>query len=77
MAFSRTTSVVAQPQLRIDPARCDGVGICAHLAPHLVTVDSWGFPIIAPVTTSGQRREAEAAEAGCPRRALFLAPPAQ
>jgi ferredoxin len=60
-------------RLRVDPVACDGVGICAHLAPRLVTVDSWGYPILPaePLDRSG-RRSAALAVAGCPRRALFI-----
>lgn len=61
-------------RLRVDIVACDGVGICAHLAPDLVRVDSWGFPIPANRSLStGQQRQAQAAVRACPRRALFLA----
>lgn len=60
-------------RLRVDPVACDGVGICSHLAPDLVTVDSWGYPIIDPNELDGwDRRQAQRAVTGCPRRALFL-----
>ena len=63
------------PTLRIDPGVCDGVGICAHLAPDVVALDSWGYPVVpaAPLVRAGDRRQAEAAVAACPRRALHLA----
>lgn len=63
------------PRLRIDPGVCDGVGICAHLAPDVVALDSWGYPVVpaAPLVRAGDRRQAEAAVAACPRRALHLA----
>jgi ferredoxin len=62
-------------RLRVDPAACDGIGICAHIAPQLVTVDSWGFPIVsAGPVDQRTRRQANAALAACPRRALFLEP---
>jgi ferredoxin len=58
--------------LRIDPSVCDGVGICAHLAPDLISVDSWGYPILRAGTldSASERRQAAAAAAACPRRAL-------
>jgi ferredoxin len=67
---SRTTAM----RLVVDPVACDGIGMCAHLAPDLVRVDSWGFPIIAadPLTPREQR-QAKKAVAGCPRNALLLA----
>ena len=62
------------PRLRLDPSVCDGVGICAHLAPDLVTVDSWGYPVIhgEPLERRGLERQARAAASACPRKALFL-----
>lgn len=64
----------AAPTLRIDPSVCDGVGICAHLAPDLVAVDSWGYPIVTsePLSSGADRRQAEAAVAACPRKALRI-----
>ena len=60
-------------RLRIDPVACDGVGICSHLAPSVVTVDSWGYPILPrrPLDRA-DRRAARRAVNGCPKRALFL-----
>ena len=61
-------------RLRIDIVACEGVGICAHLAPDVVRVDTWGFPILADTRLrSGEKRQAQAAVRACPRRALFLA----
>jgi len=61
-------------RLRVDIVACDGVGICAHLAPDVVRVDSWGFPILGDGSlTAGEKRQAQAAVRACPRRALFLA----
>ena len=59
--------------LRINPIACDGVGICSHLAPDLIAVDSWGYPILTghPLRPS-QQRSAEGAVNGCPRKALFI-----
>lgn len=61
------------PRLRLDPVACDGVGICAHLAPDVVTLDSWGYPLLPtqPLSPSRQRQAARAVT-GCPRSALFL-----
>ena len=60
-------------RLRIDPAACDGIGLCAHLASGIVELDRWGFPIVvgrglAPREISGARQAVRA----CPRRALWL-----
>lgn len=63
-------------RLAIDPAACDGIGMCAHLAPRLVSVDSWGYPVLARHPLSRREaRTAAAAAASCPRRALFLEGP--
>ena len=60
-------------RLRVNIVACDGVGICGHLAPELIRVDSWGFPIVdeRPLDRSGER-QARAVVRACPRRALFI-----
>jgi ferredoxin len=61
------------PRLRIDATACDGIGICSHLAPSVVSVDSWGYPVLAHEGLRGSSlAQAERAVAGCPRKALFL-----
>ena len=60
-------------RLRVNPVSCDGVGICAHLAPDVVRVDSWGYPVLpADPLSDAQLRQARAAATACPRKALFL-----
>jgi ferredoxin len=59
--------------LVVDPVACDGIGMCAHLAPALVNVDSWGYPITHDPITPREQRQAKKAAAGCPRNALLLA----
>jgi ferredoxin len=61
-------------RLLIDATACDGVGMCSHLAPELITVDSWGFPILSQrLLERSELRLAKSAVAGCPRKALFIA----
>jgi ferredoxin len=62
-------------QLRVNPVACAGHGACAELLPELITLDEWGYPIVAdqPVPL-GLRREARRAVAGCPALALALRP---
>jgi ferredoxin len=65
----------ATDRLLIDPTACDGVGICGHLAPELIRVDSWGSPILVQrILHRAELRAARAAVAACPRKALFLGP---
>ncbi|HET9655693.1 MAG TPA: ferredoxin [Kineosporiaceae bacterium] len=66
------------PRLRVDPVACDGIGMCAHVAPRLVGVDSWGYPVVdgSPLDRRSAR-SAAAAVSSCPRRALFLEGPAE
>jgi ferredoxin len=60
-------------RLHVDPVACDGVGICAHLAADIVRVDTWGYPIVSSRPLEGRsERQARAAVAACPRRALFV-----
>ena len=67
------TSAIAATRLRIDAVACDGVGVCAHLAPDLIELDRWGYPVIPADDLS--RRELAAAQRavqGCPRKALWI-----
>ena len=60
-------------RLRVDPVACDGYGHCAELAPELISLDEWGYPIIrGEVTNAHLEAVGELAVAQCPRRALFL-----
>ena len=64
---------VTEVQLRVDPVTCDGIGLCAHLAPRLIELDRWGYPVIAAgALTTREVGEARAAVRACPRRALWL-----
>jgi ferredoxin len=60
-------------RLRVDPIGCQGHGLCAELLPELISLDPWGYPIVAagevPVHLS--ELAAEAVEA-CPTLALTL-----
>ena len=72
-ALGRRPSPTAR--LIVDPVACDGIGMCAHLAPMLISLDTWGYPIVPRTPLeSGDRRAAQAAVSGCPRRALELEP---
>jgi ferredoxin len=60
-------------QLKVDPTKCDGIGICALKAPDLITLDVWGFPIIdARDLTSAEVKQARKAVNACPKRALLI-----
>jgi ferredoxin len=68
----RTRSEV---RLRINPIACDGVGMCSHVAPDLITVDRWGYPVLLPEPVQpSDMGQAKAAVAVCPLKALFLEP---
>ena len=60
-------------RLRVNPIACDGRGLCAELLPELITIDDWGFPIIAggdvPARLQGEPGETVRA---CPKLALRL-----
>lgn len=64
---------VGEAVLGIDRARCDGSGLCAHLAPDVIAMDRWGFPLLPDHgLDSIEERQARRAVRGCPARALFL-----
>ncbi len=58
--------------LRVNPIACSGHGLCAELLPELVSLDDWGYPVVAdgPVPPGLARR----AVTDCPALALRLAP---
>jgi len=62
--------------LRVDPILCDGFGHCHELAPELVQVDEWGYPIIHDQATSTSElallKSARLAVRGCPRQSLRI-----
>ncbi len=62
--------------LQVNPILCDGFGHCAELAPDLVRLDEWGYPIIETTPLSlqdkGALESAKYAERGCPRQALRI-----
>jgi ferredoxin len=67
------TEKAEKARLRIDPVSCEGLGMCAHLAPRLIDLDPWGFPVIPLTDLEGpDRRAAVRAVRGCPRRALHV-----
>ncbi len=74
-------------RLHLDPTHCDGFGICAQILPEVITLDEWGFPILAdtdaqPTGFESDRRSVEVATdlerlahrtvLSCPRLALHL-----
>jgi ferredoxin len=60
-------------RIALDPSACDGFGFCAEILPEALSLDEWGFPIVAdgeiPTQLLGAARKAVAS---CPRRALAL-----
>ena len=62
--------------LRVDPILCDGFGHCAELAPDLVHLDEWGYPVLAsepvPLSNLAALESARYAVRGCPRQALRI-----
>ncbi len=60
-------------RLRVDPIHCTGHGLCAELLPDLITLDQWGYPLLAeglvPAYLAGRARRAVT---DCPALALQL-----
>jgi len=60
-------------KLRVNPIACSGHGLCAELLPELISLDEWGYPIIADrPLPPGLARQARRAVAACPALALLL-----
>ena len=62
-------------KLRVDMIECRAHGVCAEVAPELIALDEWGYPILAdgavPPTLAKHARRAVTL---CPRLALTLVP---
>jgi len=59
--------------LRVNPIACEAHGVCAELLPELITLDPWGYPILAPgPVPPGLLAHARRAVAACPTLALLL-----
>ncbi|HUY46663.1 MAG TPA: ferredoxin [Streptosporangiaceae bacterium] len=60
-------------QLRVDPTACSGHGLCAELLPELITLDEWGYPIVASEQVPRSLdRHVRRAVTDCPALALKL-----
>lgn len=62
-------------RLGVNPIACSGHGACSELLPELITLDEWGYPIIADGGRVPARldRTARRAVTDCPTLALHLA----
>jgi ferredoxin len=62
-------------QLRVNPHSVGAHGVCAELLPELISLDPWGYPILAPgPVPPGLESLARRAVASCPALALLLEP---
>jgi ferredoxin len=60
-------------RLRVNPVSCQAHGVCAELFPERITMDPWGYPVIAPQPVPDELLgHARRAVAGCPTLALLL-----
>ena len=60
-------------RLRVNPLICEAHGICAELFPERITLDPWGYPIIAPEPVPDELLgHARRAVAACPTLALLI-----
>lgn len=63
-------------RISVDRIRCDGHGVCAELFPEGISLDDWGFPILAAPEVPGHLLPAaRRAVSSCPVMALRLARP--
>lgn len=62
-------------RLRVNMIDCDGHGMCAELLPELISLDEWGYPVIAPSSVPKHlHKHAKRAVSLCPTLALALVP---
>ncbi len=60
------------PGLDVDPIACAGHGLCAELLPEVITLDEWGYPILAGSIPAALKVHARRAVSACPTLALRL-----
>ena len=59
-------------RLRVNPIACTGHGMCAELLPELITLDPWGYPLLADQDVPAELTDhAKRAVAACPTLALL------
>lgn len=59
-------------KLRVNMIACAGHGVCAELLPELITLDPWGYPLLAETPVpDGLADHARRAVASCPTLALL------
>ena len=57
----------------LTPSPCSGHGLCAELLPELITLDEWGYPVVADQRVPARlARQARRAVTDCPALALLL-----
>ena len=60
-------------KIRIDRIACKGHGLCSELVPELISLDEWGFPVVAEgEVPRGLEGHAKRAAGACPTLALAL-----
>ena len=68
-------------ELRVNPTTCRGNGVCAQIAPELISLDKWGYPILGslrfvePSVTLADDADVNAARKAatrCPQLALTV-----
>lgn len=62
-------------RIDVDRIACAGHGLCAGLLPEAVTLDDWGYPIVAPDLPESLRPAARRTVTACPALALRLTGP--
>jgi ferredoxin len=59
-------------KLEVNPIACTGHGLCADLAPELIEMDEWGYPMIHERVPNDLAVHARRAVNACPTLALRL-----
>jgi ferredoxin len=64
---------MASRELQVDWIACDAFGMCHDLAPDLIALDDWGYPILPPPAVLTDRAaDVQRIVDCCPARALRL-----
>jgi ferredoxin len=71
--MTQIQEVIQDMKLKVNPVACSGHGVCAEMLPEMISLDEWGYPVLAdkPVP-EWLAKQAKRTVTDCPALALLL-----
>ena len=71
--MTQMQEVTQEMKLQVNPVACSGHGVCAELLPEMISLDEWGYPVLADKPVPKRlARQAKRTVTDCPALALLL-----